>query len=110
MERLKGLVLRLANADRVGGRAVIMDRRTLVLYDSMNWGSKLTEAVTSLHPDVQISVSSCRQSLSGFTVTFRLETHTGRELSWYLVIGLFFAGCCYLLLRPPWWGPTLIRI
>jgi hypothetical protein len=110
MDRLKGLVLRLANADRVGGRVVVMDRHTLVLYDCMHWGCNLTDAVQSSFPEAQISVHSSRQSLSGFTVSFHLEKHAGRELSWFLVIGLMMASCSYLLLRPSWWDPKLIRI
>lgn len=107
MDRLKALVLRLANADRVGGRVVVMDGRTLILYDCMHWGCSCTETVLSLHPEAQISVHACRQSLSGFSVTFRVDTSPRRELAWCLVIGLVFACCCYVLYMPPRWGAYL---
>jgi hypothetical protein len=103
MERLRTLVLRLANADRVGGRAIIVDRQTLVLYDCMHWGCHCTDVVLSHFPEVQISARACRQSLSGFTVVFHVSKSTRNELVWYLVIGLCLACCGYLLLKPPWW-------
>lgn len=107
MDRLKTLILRLANVDRVGGRVVAVDGRTLVLYDCMHWSCNYAEKVQSAHPEVQISVHSCRQSLSGFSVTFRLDASSGRELTWCLVIGLVFACCCYVLYMPPRWGAYL---
>lgn len=104
-EALRQLVLRLANADRVGGRVVVVDPRTLLLHDCMHWGCHATDVVLSHFPDVQISVRASRQSLSGFTVVFHRGASTPREIVWYLVIGLGLACCCYLLARPPpWWS------
>ena len=103
MERLRSLVLRLANADRVGGRAIIVDGQTLILYDCMHWGCHCTDVVLSHFPETQISVRACRQSLSGFTVVFHTCKSTRNEIVWYLVIGLCLACCSYVLLRPPWW-------
>lgn len=110
MERLRALILRLANAERVGGRASIVDGQTIILYDCTHWGSHCTDAVAAQFPEVQISVRACRQSLSGFTVIFhRAETRL-RELAWFLVIGLGLACCTYILLRPPWWASRILPI
>lgn len=110
MEALKELVLRLANADRVGGRVTVVDGSTLILNDCMNWSCVCTEHVLSRFPDVQISVRSSRQSLSGFSVVFHRGASTPREIVWYLLIGVGLACCCYLLLRPPWWSSGIERI
>jgi hypothetical protein len=110
MEVLKDLVLRLANADRVGGRVTVVDGQTLLLHDCTHWGCVNTEAVLYRFPDVQISVRSNRQSLSGFSVVFHRGASTPREIVWYLVIGLGVACCVYLLLRPPWWSRIISHI
>jgi hypothetical protein len=110
MQCLRSLVLRLANADRVGGRATVLDNDTLVLNDCMHWGSLCTESVLAQFPEIQISVRSSRQSLSGFSVVFYRPPSRRRELFWCLVIGLALACCAYVLLRPPWWPPNVFRI
>jgi hypothetical protein len=110
MERLKALVLQQANAERVGGRVTVVDGRTLILYDCMHWGCHSTDVVVAQHPEVQISVRACRQSLSGFSVIFHRGGSGRRELAWYLAIGFVLAGCCYALLRPPWWPRGTLHI
>jgi hypothetical protein len=110
MDRLRALVLAQANAERVGGRATIVDARTIILYDCMHWGCHSTDAVVSQFPDVHISVRACRQSLSGFAVIFHRTGRAGRELAWFLVIGFGLACCTYILLRPPWWGSGILHI
>jgi len=110
MDRLRLLILRLANAERVGGRAIIVDGETIILYDCTHWGCSCTDAVLAQFPEVQISVRACRQSLSGFTVIFHRANSRRRELAWYFVIGLGFASCCYILLRPPWWASGMLPI
>lgn len=104
MDRLRALVLRLSNADRVGGRAQIVDGQTVVLYDCMHWSDACSEGVLAHFPEARISVRACRQSLSGFAVTVRCARNGGRELAWSLVIGLVLACCAYALVRPPWWA------
>jgi hypothetical protein len=107
MEQLRSLVLLLVDAERSGGRALITDSRTLVLYDCMSWDFMHTDAVVSHHPEVKISVRASRQSLSGFSVTFQAARCVRRETVWYLVIGFFLACCGYILLRPPWWAGAI---
>ena len=110
MDRLKDLVLQLSNAERVGGRASVVDRRTLILYDCMHWGCHNTDRVLACFPETQISVRACRQSLSGFSVIFHLGECTRREMAWYLVIGLVLSGCGYALMHPPWWTRGILHI
>ncbi len=110
MDRLRQLILRLANAERVGGRATIVDGRTIILYDCTHWGCHCTDAVLAQFPEVQISVRVSRQSLTGFTVIFHCQDNARRELAWYLVIGLGLACCTYILLRPPWWARGMLPI
>jgi hypothetical protein len=110
MDRLRQLILRLSNSERVGGRASIVDGRTVILYDCTHWGCLSTDAVLAQFPEVQISVRACRQSLTGFTVIFHCQDNTRRELAWYVVIGLGLACCAYILLRPPWWARGMLAI
>ena len=110
MDRLKDLVLQLSTAERVGGRASVVDRRTLILYDCMHWGCHNTDRVQACFPETQISVRACRQSLSGFSVIFHLGECTRREMAWYLVIGLVLSGCGYALMHPPWWTRGILHI
>jgi hypothetical protein len=110
MDSLRLLVLRLICADRAGGRVEVMDNRTLVLYDCTAWDSHCTDSVVARYPEARISVHSSRQSLSGFAVTVHMGRNPGRETGWVVVIGLFMAGCAYILLRPPWWSNQLLHI
>lgn len=103
MDRFRALVLCLASADRLGGRAQIVDGQTVVLYDCMYWSDACSEGLLAHYPETRITVRACRQSLSGFNVTFRCARNGGREAAWYLVIGLVLACCAYALARPPWW-------
>jgi hypothetical protein len=109
MEVLRCLILKLSNAERFGGRVEILDTNTLVLYDCLYWGSLNTDVVLSHHPEAQISIKACRQSLSGFTVQFFLPQSTHREVFWYFVIGVVLACCAYALLRPPWAAEKLVQ-
>ena len=110
MDRLRQLILRLANAERVGGRATIVDGRTIILYDCTHWGCHCTDAVLAQFPEVQISVRACRQSLSGYSIVFHRSGNTRAEIVWCLVIGLALAGCAYILLHPPWWSRSILHI
>lgn len=110
MDRLRALILRLANAERVGGRASIVDERTIILYDCTHWGCQCTDAVIAQFPEVQISVRACRQSLTGFTVIFHRADSRARELAWYFVIGFGLACCTLILLRRPWWVGVVLPI
>ena len=110
MEALKRLVLNVVNADRVGGRATIVSTRTMILDDCMLWSCRCTEAVVAVFPEILISVRASRQSLSGFSVVFNMGQNPARESGWYLVIGLFLAGCVYVLLNPPWWTAGIRHI
>lgn len=100
MEPLREHILLLCNADRAGGRAQILDEETIALYDCMDWSHALTDALTLLYPDLQLSVKASRQSLSGFVVHFR-RPRWYSHLGWYAAIGVLLACCCYMLWSPP---------
>jgi hypothetical protein len=108
MERVRKLVLRLSNAERVGGRVEILDAHTIILYDCMHWGSQNTDVVLYHYPETQISIKASRVSLSGFAVTFFIPYNTKKEFFWYLIIGFVLATCAYALLRPPWADKKLV--
>ena len=110
MDSLRILVLRLVGAERTGGRVQVVDEKTLVLYDCLSWDSHCTDSVVSRYPEARISVRSSRHSLSGFTVTIHMGRNSLRETGWVVVIGLFMAGCAYILLHPPWWSNKLTHI
>jgi hypothetical protein len=110
MDGLRSLVLDLSNAERVGGRAQVVDARTLILYDCVHWSSRCTDILVARYPEVQISVRACRQSLSGYSIVFHRSGNTRAEIVWCLVIGLALAGCAYILLHPPWWSRSILHI
>lgn len=110
MDKLRALVLQLSNADRVGGRAQVVDSKTLLLYDCMHWSCRCTDIVCGQFPEVQMSVRTCRSSLSGYVIVFHRNVVGRREILWYLVISLTLAGCAYVLLRPPWWSRSILHI
>jgi hypothetical protein len=108
MEKLRSLILRLSNAERVGGRVQIIDSQTVVLYDCMYWASFNTDVILAHYPETKIHVKACRHSLSGFQVTFTVPRGSHREVFWYFVIGVVLA-CCAYLLRPSWAADKFIQ-
>jgi hypothetical protein len=110
IQDIKELILKIVNADRLGGRVETLNRTHLVLYDCMSWDCSCTNALLSRFPEVKISFRASRQSLSGFIVTFHVQRCTRGEAVWLLFIGLFLACCVFLLLRSPWWTKAIARI
>jgi hypothetical protein len=90
MESLSRWVLRMINSDRYGGRTVLADDQTLILYDCGVWTDTHTQAVKNKFPECDIAVMQSQASLSGFIVVFRI--HRDRSfLAWITATGVIFA-------------------
>ena len=92
MEALPGFVLGLINSDRHGGRALMTDGRTLVLYDCGFWADAYSTVVKDAFPEVDIAIQVSQGSPSGFIVVFQLSAdrsaHHWIALSIALVMAL----------------------
>ena len=103
MEGLRCHVLRLANAEKTGARAQVLNESTLVLTDCMSWNRDHTERLRGFFPDVEISIHHNRRSLSNFSIHFHMGSG-GRELRWYIFACAVMACCAYALINPPLWS------
>jgi hypothetical protein len=80
----------MINSDRYGGRTVLTDDQTLVLYDCGVWTDTHTQAVKSKYPECDIAVMQSQASLSGFIVVFRI--HRDRSyFAWITATGAVIA-------------------
>jgi hypothetical protein len=80
----------MIDSDRYGGRTVLTDENTLVLYDCGVWTDAHTQAVKNKFPECEIVVMQSQVSLSGFIVMFRI--HRDRSLmAWITVAAIVFA-------------------
>lgn len=94
MERIRGFVGRLINADRYGGRIILRDEHTLILYDVPTWGDDQTTAVRQRFPECDVSMQAHPSSLSGFIVVIRSHGNGGAWL-WAATLGLALMGAVY---------------
>lgn len=94
---VKQVILQLCDAPKRGGRVIMDDSSTLLLYDCSKWTDLQTDALRARYPEIELDVQTCEQSLSGYVVIFRLhEASMSRSNTWLVLIGLLVA--CFVLL------------
>jgi len=71
MEPILDFARQICCMDDVGGRSIIQDLETLILYDIDDWREEHTAAVQQRFPGCTVGVRSCSSSLSGFVVIVR---------------------------------------
>lgn len=68
MDSIRVFLKQLVSMDHMGGRIVLRDDHTLVLYDISIWDETLSNAVRLRHPECEITCLASTASLSGFIV------------------------------------------
>ena len=68
MERVQSYLTNLLQTSRFGGRTVLRDEHTLIVYDTPNWGDREARALRAKFPQCDVVVQSSDMSLSGFIV------------------------------------------
>ncbi len=68
MEPVQKYLSQLLRTQRFGGRTVLRDERTLIVYDCPSWGEREFAALRGRFPDCDVGVMACEGSLSGFAV------------------------------------------
>ncbi len=68
MERVQSYLAQLLQTRRHGGRTVLRDERTLIVYDTPHWGDREARALRAKYPECDVAVQSSEMSLSGFIV------------------------------------------
>ena len=103
MERLKGFLHEQLHMDRCGGRSVVRDEGTLILYDLPLWTDRFAAGLRARFPEVEVSVASHQHSLSGFIVIVHLKPG-GRVGGWAAAFVLSVVGVAYSAF---WWMGAL---
>lgn len=89
----------LLRAQSFGGRTILRDEFTVVVYDTPNWGERESKAVRARFPDCEICVQAFDGSLSGFVVIV-----SRRAEPWGFASETAFVLACACLLWTAWWA------
>jgi hypothetical protein len=91
MERVQSYVNTLMQSHRFGGRSVVRDEKTLILYDTPSWSERESRAVRAKFPECEVAVQSFDGSLSGFVVIISRHTEPYGRLSEVFYVLFVFA-------------------
>lgn len=94
MEPLQRYLREILHTDRFGGRVIIRDDHTIILYDTPSWGDAQAHLVRAKFPECEVSCLAHAQSMSGFIVVIRRHAHPGASL-WASLFILALAGVAY---------------
>ena len=68
MEAVQKFLHQLLQTGRYGGRTVVRDERTLIVYDTPSWSERESRAVRRKFPECEVAVQAFEGSMSGFIV------------------------------------------
>lgn len=68
MEPVQRFLSQLLRSHSFGGRTVLRDEKTLIVYDCPSWGERENSAMRARFPDCDVALHACDGSLSGFAV------------------------------------------
>jgi hypothetical protein len=98
MERVQSYLSQLLQTRRYGGRTVVRDEKTLIVYDTPTWGDREARALRARHPECEVAVQASDMSLSGFIVivTRTSEPWAIASESAFLLalVGVFWTAWC----------------
>ena len=94
MEPLQRYVQIMLQTEKFGGRVIIRDEHTIILYDTPSWGDAQAQAVRSKFPECEVSVMARPQSMSGFIVIIKRHDHPRASL-WASLFVLALIGVAY---------------
>ena len=77
VESLSKFLLRLVESERYGGRTIIVNEYTVILYDCGTWSDAHSQATHLKYPDCEVSILPSSASLSGFMVVAKLHKDAG---------------------------------
>ncbi len=98
MEGVQQFVTHLIQTDRFGGRVIIRDGNTVLLYDVPRWGEEHARAVRARFPECGVSYMANGHSMSGFVVIVTRQSQPRAQI-WASVFVLALAGAAYTCLR-----------
>lgn len=72
-DRVGVFIHELCQMDRYGGRCMRPDEGVWEIYDIAQWTEEHATALRNAFPSLSVRVTSCRKSLSGFSVVLHLQ-------------------------------------
>ena len=94
MEEVCRFVTRLVQAERRGGRVIVRDAHTVLLYDVSEWGEEHARAVRARFPECDVACMANASSMSGFVVIITRHCHPRAQL-WASAFVLALLGAAY---------------
>ena len=94
MEPLQRYLKEILQTDRFGGRVIIRDEHTVILYDTPSWGDAQAHLVRARFPECEVSCMAHAHSMSGFIVVIRRHAHPRASL-WASMFVLALIGAAY---------------
>ena len=68
MEQVERFLAQMLSTQRYGGRIVVRDDTTLIVFDTPCWGDREARALRARFPECDVAVHSFDGSISGFIV------------------------------------------
>lgn len=102
IERLKNTVAKVCNLQRFGGKCCVSRNDTVVLYDYDEWNDSMQDKIKTRFPNVSITCTNDRASVSGLVVVFVLSEGDMPTyfLLWHLFVNILLAfALSHVLLR-----------
>ena len=98
MEPVQKFLDKLLQTQRYGGRSVMRDETTLIVYDTPCWGDREARALRARFPECDVTVQAFDSSLSGFIVIVARKSEpwaVASESSFVLAaLGFFWTAWC----------------
>jgi hypothetical protein len=98
MDKVHVYLNKLVQSERFGGRVVARDERTLIVFDTPNWGERESRSVRSKFPECSVEVHAFDGSLSGFIVLV-----TRQHEPWTLASESLYVACAVALGWTVYW-------
>jgi len=105
MEAVQRYLHKLLQTSRYGGRTVIRDEKTLIVFDTPKWSDRESRSLRAKFPECDVSVQAFDGSMSGFIVLVTRHSEPWAvvsESSFVLaMLGVFWAA---------WWLHGYLRV
>jgi len=104
MEKVQRYLCGLLQVQRHGGRIVLRDEKTLIVYDTPSWSDREARALRSRFPECDVAVQASDASMSGFILIV-----TRHSEPWGVASESVFLLAMFSVFWAAWWLHGYLR-